>query len=331
MRNRINTYLRLDFGNFISQFKEGESVEQALDIRHLTKKYGKKTALEDVSFSVKAGTCFGLLGPNGAGKSTTMKILTGIVEADNGSVTVLGMDAKKNKLAVKRTIGYVPQSITLYEDLNAYDNLLFFGQMYGVKGRELHERINKVLMQTGLLDRAKDKVKEYSGGMKRRINIAAALLHNPKILILDEPTVGIDPQSRNHIFDMIQALKEEGVTIIYSTHYMEEVETLCDEIAIIDNGRIITQGNLKELLEQHSNKVIYIETDQIVKLRLLANVTKMTPKDDGWIMESDHPVTLLQEILKASTEQDIEILALEMVRPTLESVFLSLTGTSLRD
>lgn len=306
-------------------------MEKVLDVQHLKKTYGKKTALEDISFSVNAGTCFGLLGPNGAGKSTTMKILTGIVEADNGTVMVLGMDTKKNQLSVKRTIGYVPQSITLYEELNAYDNLVFFGQMYGVKGTTLHERIKKVLTQTGLLDRAKDKVKEYSGGMKRRINIAAALLHNPKILILDEPTVGIDPQSRNHIFDMIRELKEDGVTIIYSTHYMEEVETLCDEIAIIDSGRIITQGNLKELLEQHSNKVIYIETNQIEKLESLPSVYKMTAKDEGWIFESAYPVALLQDILKASTEQDIDILALEMVRPTLESVFLSLTGTNLRD
>jgi ABC-2 type transport system ATP-binding protein len=311
-------------------FKEGESMERVLDIQHLTKTYGKKTALEDISFSVNAGICFGLLGPNGAGKSTTMKILTGIVEPDKGKVFVHGIDAKKNPLSVKKTIGYVPQSITLYEDLNAYDNLKFFGQMYGVNGILLQERIKEVLTQTGLLDRAKDKVKEYSGGMKRRINIAAALLHNPKILILDEPTVGIDPQSRNHIFDMIQALKEDGVTIVYSTHYMEEVETLCDEIAIIDNGHIITRGNLKELLAQH-NKVIYIETTQIEKLKHLMNISKMTAKDEGWMIESENPVKLLQEILKATIEHEFDILALEMVQPTLESVFLSLTGTNLRD
>ena len=306
-------------------------MEKVLDVRHLTKTYGKKNALKDISFSVNAGTCFGLLGPNGAGKSTTMKILTGIMDADNGTVIVLGQDTKKNTLAVKKTIGYVPQSITLYEDLNAYDNLAFFGQMYDVKGIILHERITKVLTQTGLLDRAKDKVKEYSGGMKRRINIAAALLHNPKILILDEPTVGIDPQSRNHIFDMIRELKEDGVTIIYSTHYMEEVETLCDEIAIIDNGRIITQGNLKELLEQHSKKVIYIETNQIEKLEQLVNVSKMTPKDEGWILESIDPVTLLQEILKASTEQEIDRLVPHLGKEHLFTGFLSLTGTTLRD
>ncbi len=306
-------------------------MEMVLDIEHLTKMYGKKTALEGISFSVKAGTCFGLLGPNGAGKSTTMKILTGIVDADNGSAMLFGMDSKKNRNSIKQKVGYVPQSITLYEDLNAYDNLLFFGQMYGVKGKQLKERITKVLIQTGLLDRAKDKVKEYSGGMKRRINIAAALLHNPQVLILDEPTVGIDPQSRNHIFDMIRALKDEGVTIIYSTHYMEEVEALCDDIAIIDNGKIIIQGNLKDLLEQYSNKSIYIETDHIEKLKDFKNISKITSKDEGWIIESDQPVTLLQDILKTSTEQDIEIRGLEMMRPTLESVFLSLTGTSLRD
>jgi ABC-2 type transport system ATP-binding protein len=306
-------------------------LEIALDIQHLSKKYGKKIALESISFSVKKGTCFGLLGPNGAGKSTTMKILTGIVIADNGSVNILGLDSVEHRQSIQQKVGYVPQSITLYEELNAYDNLLFFGKMYGVKDNLLKERIRKVLLQTGLLDRAKDKVKEYSGGMKRRINIAAALLHEPKILILDEPTVGIDPQSRNHIFDMIHELKKEGVTIIYSTHYMEEVEALCDEIAIIDNGKIITQGNLKELLEQYSTNAIYIETNQIEKLKDLQGLTKMSAKNAGWILETNQPVVLLQNILKTSTEQAIEIQALEMMRPSLESVFLSLTGTSLRD
>lgn len=315
----------------INQFKEGDTLEKVLDIKQLSKKYGKKTALEGITFSVPEGTCFGLLGPNGAGKSTTMKILTGIVEADQGTAIILGMNSNENRLAIKQQVGYVPQSITLYEDLNAYDNLLFFGQMYGVKGSQLKERITRVLIQTGLLDRAKDKVKEYSGGMKRRINIAAALLHDPKILILDEPTVGIDPQSRNHIFDMIRSLKEEGVTIIYSTHYMEEVEALCDEIAIIDNGKIIIQGNLKELLEQHSDKSIFIDTDQIEILKQLPNVNKVSSKDDGWMIESDQPIALLQDILATCTEQGIEIRELEMMRPTLESVFLSLTGTSLRD
>lgn len=306
-------------------------MEMVLDIQHLSKKYGKKTALEDITFSVPEGTCFGLLGPNGAGKSTTMKILTGIVEADQGTAIVLGMNSNENQLAIKQQVGYVPQSITLYEDLNAYDNLLFFGQMYGVKGSQLKERITTVLTQTGLLDRAKDKVKEYSGGMKRRINIAAALLHDPKILILDEPTVGIDPQSRNHIFDMIRTLKENGVTIIYSTHYMEEVEALCDEIAIIDNGKIIIQGNLKNLLEQHSKKSIFIETDHIEQLKKLTHVKKMTAKDEGWMIESDHPMALLQDILATCAEKGFEIRELEMMRATLESVFLSLTGTSLRD
>lgn len=306
-------------------------MEIALDIQHLSKKYGKKIAVENISFSVKKGSCFGLLGPNGAGKSTTMKILTGIVIADSGSVKILGLDSIEHRQSIQQKVGYVPQSITLYEELNAYDNLMFFGKMYGVKDNLLKERIKKVLLQTGLLDRAKDKVKEYSGGMKRRINIAAALLHEPKILILDEPTVGIDPQSRNHIFDMIHELKKEGVTIIYSTHYMEEVETLCDEIAIIDNGKIITQGNLKELLEQYSTNAIYIETNQIEQLNDLQGLTKMSAKNAGWILETNQPVVLLQNILKTSTEQAIEIQALEMMRPSLESVFLSLTGTSLRD
>ncbi|MFC4182947.1 ABC transporter ATP-binding protein [Saccharococcus thermophilus] len=306
-------------------------METVLDVKHLKKAYGKKQALKDVTFTVPKGTCLGLLGPNGAGKSTTMKILAGIIEADSGTATILGMDSVKQRHAIRRLVGYVPQAITLYEQLSAYDNLVFFGEMYGVRGTKLKQRIAEVLEQTGLTERAKDAVNTFSGGMKRRVNIAAALLHQPQLLILDEPTVGIDPQSRNHIFEMIRSLLGEGVTIIYSTHYMEEVEILCNSVAIIDNGVVLTQEPLKELLDRYSHKAIYVEGKGLEKIVNIPDAAKTYRKGSGWVIETNHVMFAVKEVLQKAENQGIEIKELEISRPTLESVFLSLTGTNLRD
>jgi ABC-2 type transport system ATP-binding protein len=308
-----------------------KSTETALEVRDLRKSYGNAVALQGVSFSVKSGSCFGLLGPNGAGKSTTMKILTGIVTADAGTVRVLGLDAAKQQNAIRRQVGYVPQEITLYEPLSARDNLVFFGEMYGIRGAELRQRIQEVLRATGLEQRANEPVSKFSGGMKRRVNIAAALLHRPKLLILDEPTVGIDPQSRNYIFEMIWSLKAQGVTIIYSTHYMEEVEVLCDDVAIIDHGRVIAQGSLAELLDRFGEKAVYVEMDGFEKLPAFPFPCKVSRRDDGWMIETEHRLPAMYFILQHASEQKLDIYALEMVRPSLESVFLALTGTNLRD
>ncbi|SDW27288.1 ABC-2 type transport system ATP-binding protein [Marininema mesophilum] len=304
-------------------------MEEALVIDHLQKSYDQKQALQGVTFSVKSGTCFGLLGPNGAGKSTTMKILTGIIEADRGSVHMLGIDASEKGKGLRQRVGYVPQSITLYEKLSAYDNLKFFGEMYGVRGKKLQQRIKEVLEQIGLKDRSKDAVETFSGGMKRRVNIAAALLHKPEVLILDEPTVGIDPQSRNHIFDMIRMLKKEGVTLIYSTHYMEEVEALCDDIAIIDHGKIIAQGHLHELLEEYSQRAIYVEAPTLKEPPTSPGAIRTYPQGEGWMIETEK----LKETMLYFLNSDVgaKVTRLEIVRPSLESVFLSLTGTQLRD
>jgi ABC-2 type transport system ATP-binding protein len=306
-------------------------METILEVKELKKSYGKNAALKCVTFSVQSGTCFGLLGPNGAGKSTTMKILTGIVDADSGEARILGQDAAKHQNALRYQVGYVPQAITLYEKLSARDNLVFFGEMYGVQGKKLNQRIREVLTQTGLQSRENEAVEKFSGGMKRRINIAAALLHKPKLLILDEPTVGIDPQSRNHIFEMIRTLKAEGVTIIYSTHYMEEVEALCDDVAIIDRGKVITQGALSELLRQFSKPAIYVESDDFSQIPKYPGTKKTTKKDRGYVVEVDSVTEGMQHILESATENGIELQALEMMRPSLESVFLLLTGSSLRD
>lgn len=311
---------------------EEQWMSQSLEVQKIRKKFGSKVALEDVSFSVKDGSCFGLLGPNGAGKSTTMKIITGIMQADEGNVNVFGMDITKSSDAIRRQIGYVPQEITLYDKISAYQNLVFFGEMYGVKGKLLKERIHIVLEQVGLLERANEPVRTYSGGMKRRINIAAAMLHNPKLIILDEPTVGIDPQSRNHIFEIIRSLRSDKVTVIYSTHYMEEVEVLCDDIAIIDNGNVVVQGDLDELLQLYATKAIYLELEGQSELPNIPNIKKISPYKKGWLLETDDVLTTLGQVsdrMKDVTNGKVK--ALEMMKPTLESVFLTLTGTSLRD
>ncbi|MFD1676970.1 ATP-binding cassette domain-containing protein [Alicyclobacillus fodiniaquatilis] len=306
-------------------------MQTVLSVQNLQKSYGKKVALRGVTFAVQKGTCFGLLGPNGAGKSTTMKILTGIVGADGGTAHILGLNANHEQNAIRRQVGYVPQNITLYEKLSARDNLVFFGEMYGVHGQVLEQRIREVLDQTGLTSRAQDAIESFSGGMKRRINIAAALLHRPKLLILDEPTVGIDPQSRNHIFEMIRTLKAKGVTIIYSTHYMEEVEALCDDVAIIDQGNVVVQGTLKSLLSRFASKAVYVEAEAFEQLSLLPGDVQCERRDSGWVIETDDVMDTMKHILQQASKQRIELQALEMVRPSLESVFLTLTGTSLRD
>lgn len=303
-------------------------MENVLEISQLTKSFHSKKALDHVSFSIQKGTCFGLLGPNGAGKSTTMKILTGIFSADGGSVRMFGLDAAARRTAVQERVGYVPQEITLYDKLTAIDNLVFFGGIYGIKGTKLKERMSEVLEITGLSDRAKEPVKNFSGGMKRRINIACALLHHPELLILDEPTVGIDPQSRNHIFEMIRHLRDAGITVIYSTHYMEEVEVLCDDIAIIDRGKVIARGSLDDLLDRYAQKAVYIEAGQGLLPVTDNRIKKCYSKGHGQILETDEPLAVMKDLLN---QPDLHIHTLEMVRPSLEDVFLSLTGTRLRD
>ncbi|WP_409342106.1 ATP-binding cassette domain-containing protein [Paenibacillus sp. MBLB4367] len=306
-------------------------MSKVLEVNQLVKRYGDHTALHGVSFSVNAGSCFGLLGPNGAGKSTTMKIITSIIESNEGTTSVFGKDIRKEADAIRRQVGYVPQDITLFEKLSARDNLTFFGEMYGVRGKELKTRIHDVLEQVGLTERAGDAIGTFSGGMKRRINIAAALLHKPKLVILDEPTVGIDPQSRNHIFEMIRELKASGVSMIYSTHYMEEVEALCDDIAIIDHGKVIVQGSLDQLLATYATKAIYMEAEGLTQAPALPGVGKTYAEGKGWVYECGDVLQTMAEASRTLAERGLTVKALEILRPSLESVFLKLTGTTLRD
>ncbi len=315
-------------------------MSMAIAIAGLAKSYEGKPALRNIGFEVREGSCFGLLGPNGAGKSTTMKILSGLLDPDRGDVRVMGKDLRKNAAEIREKIGYVPQSITLYEKLSAYDNLVFFGEMYGVRGGELKRRIADVLGRVGLADRAKDAVSSFSGGMKRRVNIAAALLHRPRLLIMDEPTVGIDPQSRNHIFEMIRSLQKEGVTVLYSTHYMEEVENLCDELAIIDHGEVIASGGLGEVLDRFGSQAVYLELNgpqespaqgEEQEPPTPAGFGRPERKDRGWIVRTNSPLEAIAAWAEACKAKSLPVKQLEIVRPSLETVFLSLTGTTLRD
>jgi len=226
----------------------------ALSLRGLGKDYGARTAVKALDLDVVRGECFGLLGPNGAGKTTTISMACGVLTPSRGTVTIGGVELAREPRVAKAKLGLVPQELAIYEELSAVQNLRYFGALYGLAGATLGERIEWALGVVGLRDRASEPVKRYSGGMKRRLNLAAGLLHKPEVLVLDEPTVGVDPQSRNHIFETVRDLERGGMTVIYTTHYMEEVEELCDRVAIIDAGQIVATGTVAELIAAHAGK-----------------------------------------------------------------------------
>jgi ABC-2 type transport system ATP-binding protein len=306
-----------------------------IDVSNLKKSFSTVDALKGISFNIPQGECYGLLGPNGAGKTTTISIMSTLIEPSEGNVKIAGHDLKKNPLECKRNIGVVPQEIALYNELSAYDNLIFWGSLYNVSKSELTKRIDESLKLLGLEDRKNDKVKTYSGGMKRRINIATALLHRPKVLLMDEPTVGIDPQSRNLIFEVLEKLREEGITIVYTTHYMEEAERLCDRIGIIDDGEIIAQGTLDELRASGSMKesvvISYTNlTDECY------NAIEKKWKDLQRFEDTIHFYSMniqgdLSKVILKCNEVGLDIMSIDIRKINLETIFLSLTGKKLRD
>lgn len=306
-------------------------------LENLVKRYDTNTAVKGVSFNIEEGEVFGLLGPNGAGKSTTISMLCGLIKPTSGSILVEDKDALKNPMIVKNIIGLVPQDIALYPTLTAKENLYFFGRMYNLSGKFLKERVSEVLNIAGLTDRQNEKIKNYSGGMKRRINIAAALIHNPKILIMDEPTVGIDPQSRNHILESVKKLNEEGMTIIYTSHYMEEVEYLCSRIGIIDHGSLIALGSKEELKSSlKGDEKLELQLSQILpaavsKIKEIKGIKAVDINDRNVIVNTDGNKDILPDLIKLFFSMDTKILSVKVEEPNLENVFLSLTGRALRD
>lgn len=312
-------------------------MQAILEVSGLSKSFGKLVAVSDVSFRVTEGESFGLLGPNGAGKSTTISMLFGLLNPDTGSILVSGQTMQANPIAVKRCLGYVPQEIALYPELTAQENLAFWGRLYGLSGSKLQARIAEVLEVVGLSERARGKVGTFSGGMKRRINIAAALLHEPRLLIMDEPTVGIDPQSRNHILETVKQLNQQGMSIIYTSHYMEEVEYLCSRIGIIDHGQIIALGTVAELrriVGEDSEIILTVQglaPDALAQLAELPQVRSARLQGDDLVVVSPQPALALGGISTLLAEQGISMRSIKVNEPNLESVFLHLTGRALRD
>ncbi len=304
----------------------------------LTKRYpgASAPAVDAISFTVNEGEIFGLLGPNGAGKTTLISMLSCLAAPDGGSAQVGGCDLVRDRNAVKRMIGLVPQELALYPSLSAHENLLCFGGLYGLRGAELRANIRRVLAMVGLADRANDRVETLSGGMKRRINIAAGLLHAPRVLFLDEPTVGVDPQSRNFIFDGIEALRRAGMTMLYTTHYMEEAQRLCDRVAIVDQGRVIALDTPKALMDAHGGVVSLVVEggDAATAAQTLAGlegIVRASAADGRILVQSQNPAAILGRVVEVATAAGLQIRAIEILEHNLESVFLDLTGRRLRD
>jgi ABC-2 type transport system ATP-binding protein len=311
--------------------------ENILKVNGLMKSYSDLQVVKGISFDIKRGEVFGLLGPNGAGKTTTISIITGLIQADKGEINVGGVSMVNQPDMVKRKLGLVPQELALYPTLSAKDNLIFFGSIYGLRGKQLRERIDTVLEIVKLKDRAKDAIQTYSGGMKRRINIAAGLLHEPEILFLDEPTVGVDPQSRNAIFESLESLKEKGLTILYTTHYMEEAQRLCDRVAIIDQGEIIALDTPRHLVDQLGGGMIRLglnngHLDTVSRRgKTIPSIKDIRMQGNALLVETIHAQDALMGLLGITNHLDAKVTSLEVLEPNLETVFLQLTGKSLRE
>ncbi len=303
----------------------------------LVKSFGDLTAVDGVAITIDQGETFGLLGPNGAGKTTSISMIAGLLHPDAGEVSVGGTPITPNSVAGKGAIGLVPQEIAIYPDLTAAENLTFFGRLYELSGEDLSRRVAEVLEVIGLTDRKDDLTKEFSGGMKRRLNIGIGLLHRPRLLILDEPTVGVDPQSRNSILESVESLSAEGMAVLYTTHYMEEAERLCDRVAIIDEGVIKAEGTRRELVALVGGKDrIKItaggDLSRAVEVaREVTGVSEASQSEDGVEILADEAATLLPEMLGRVAAAGAVVAAVEVIEPNLEAVFLHVTGKALRD
>jgi ABC-2 type transport system ATP-binding protein len=309
--------------------------EKILEVTDVRKRFGSTVALDGVSLSVEAGEVFGLLGPNGAGKTTLIKILCGLTDADSGEVRLFGQPLRKADRELRRVVGIGTQDLSIYPDLSARENLQFFGKLYGLRGMALAARVDEVLSAVALTDRANDRAGTFSGGMKRRLNLAVAIVHRPKLLFLDEPTTGVDPQSRNHIFGQVKALNAAGLTVIYTSHYMEEVQDLCKRIAILDGGKLRACDTLPNLLKMLDGRVrLAVQGANPAfadRLGSLPNVKRVKSIDGGFEVATHSIPELLPRVMALSAELNTTITAIEPHEPSLERVFLHLTGRQLRD
>ena len=309
----------------------------AISVKKLHKNYGDLKAVDGVSFEVQPGEIFSLLGPNGAGKTTTISMLSCLLRPDEGDAHVIGHSIRTDQMGVKGVLGVVPQEIALYNDLSARENLTFWGKMYGLRGAALRARVDEVLEIIGLTERARDRVGKYSGGMKRRVNIAVALLHKPQVIFMDEPTVGIDPQSRRNILDSVVALKNEGMTVLYTTHYMEEAQELSDHIAIMDSGKIIAFGTNSDLVRivgqlDRITLTINVESSFVMEAWKQAQGVKQVSAEDGTLtVLADDSNLVLPRLFETATAQGARITSVDIQEPNLETVFLHLTGKALRE
>jgi ABC-2 type transport system ATP-binding protein len=310
-----------------------------LDVQNLVKNYGDFKAVKGVSFYIEEGEIFSLLGPNGAGKTTTISMLSTLYTPTSGDATIGGHSITKDPMGVRGIIGVVPQDLALYEDLTARENLIFWGQMYNMSGKPLTMRVDEVLEQIGLTDKAKDRVKTYSGGMKRRVNIGVGLLHKPRLLFMDEPTVGIDPQSRRAILDTVKDLNKQGMTLLYTTHYMEEAEELSHRVGIFDHGEMIAIGTQKELTQQVGEAETLIlhvgendDSEALAKtLKDIQGVQQATAVDHEISVVCAEAEDVLAAVVTKANDSGIKIRSIDIREPNLEAVFLHLTGRALRD
>ncbi|SDM98710.1 ABC-2 type transport system ATP-binding protein [Fictibacillus solisalsi] len=308
-----------------------------LEINNLTKKFSDFIAVDNMSLTIKEGEIFGFLGSNGAGKSTTINMVAGLLRSNEGEIKILGKNIANHSKFAKRNIGIVPQDLAIYEDLTAFENVRFFAGLYGLRGAELKDRVEEALKFVGLVDKQKSLPKNFSGGMKRRLNIACAIAHKPKLIIMDEPTVGIDPQSRNYILNSVRQLNEMGCTVIYTSHYMEEVEEICSRIAIVDHGKIIAEGTkeqLKAIITDTKDIWVDVKSNENLEenvIKEINGVNTVQVEDNVVKINSQAEVSNLNKIIQYFINRNIEIRSLEEQAPNLETVFLTLTGRNLRD